>query len=105
MRPKPKIYGYLQVSDDANDTDICRIERDLRSFADTEGFCLADIFYEYVPSSQAAFFELTHELRRANARNVVVPSLEHLSAHPLIRDLMLTHLQHRVGAQVWTVEQ
>jgi len=105
MGLKPLIYGYLRIPHDTQDTDICRMERELRSFAETEGFCFATTFYEYTPNSQAAFIELIQELRRAEARNIVVPSLEHLSTHPLVRELMLTHLQQGVQAQIWTVEQ
>ena len=105
MGLKPTIYGFLRVPVDAPDADICQMERDLRSFAETEDFSFATIFHEHVPGSQAAFLELTHELRRADARDVVVPSLKHLSTHPLVRELMLSHLEQGVGARIWTVEQ
>lgn len=100
---RPLIYGYLRVTDAEPDELVYRTERDMRSIADEEGFCLATIFHEHAPGGCAAFAELAEELRRADAYHVVVPSLAHLSSHPLVCEQMLTHLERHAGAQVLTV--
>lgn len=57
-------------------------------------------FCEYNSGSHAAFGELTEELCRAEAHDVIVPSLSHLSDHPLVRDAMLTWLVFHANARV-----
>jgi len=101
---KPVIYGYLRVTDDLEDREVRRMERGLQVLAETEGFCFATTFHEYQPGYQGAFNELTHELQRVEAHNVVVPSLGHLSRHPLLRNTMLARLAGEADAQVWVVE-
>lgn len=101
---KPLSYGYLRVTNDEEDGEICRMERDLQIFAEDEGLCLATIFYEYNSGSRAAFAELTEELSRADAHHVIVPSLAHLSSHQMLRDSMLTHLELHASAQVLVVK-
>ena len=97
---KPLMYGYLRVPSDAEDDEIDCIEQQLKCYAATEGFSYAMTFYEYSPGSRAALAELTHELRRAGARHVVVPSLAHLSAHPLLCTLVVESLGERADVRV-----
>ncbi|MGH3568129.1 MAG: recombinase family protein [Pseudonocardia sp.] len=100
---EPLIYGYLRVTDDLEDHEIRRMERGLQVLAEAEGFRLFTIFQEDQPGYQGGFGELTRELQRADAHHVVVPSLGHLSPHPLLRDLMLACLAREADAQVWAV--
>ena len=100
---KPLIYGYLRVTDDLDDHAIRRMERGLHLLAETKGFCFATTFHEYQPGYHGAFDELTRELQRAQAHNVVVPSLGHLAQHPMLQDLMLTRLARDANAHVWVV--
>ncbi|MGH3565893.1 MAG: recombinase family protein [Pseudonocardia sp.] len=100
---KPLIYGYLRVPDDLDDHQIRRMERGLRDLAQAEGFCFATTFHEHQPGYQGAFQELTRELQRADAHHVVVPSLGHLSLHPLLRNMMLAYLAREADAHVWVV--
>ena len=100
---KPLIYGYLRVTDDLEDQEIRRMERGLQVLAETEGFCFATTFHEYQTGYHGAFNELTRELQRAGAHHVVVPSLGHLSGHPILRNTMLTRLARDADARVWAV--
>jgi hypothetical protein len=91
---KPLMYGYLRVTDDLADEDICRMELGLQILADDEGFCFATTFYKYESGYHgSAFSELLAELKRAEAHHVVRPSVDHLSRHPILRDQMLTRLE------------
>jgi len=98
---KPLMYGYMRVASEAEDDDVERIERGLRSFADAEGFCYAITFFEYQSGSHAAFEELAQELKRSEARHVVVPSLAHLSAHPILCGHMVERLELDANARVF----
>lgn len=97
---KPLLYGYLRVDDDPADEELSRMERRLRRHAETEGFCYAGTFHEYQPGVYRALDELVEELRRAEARHVVVPSMEHVSRHPLLRSYLLNRLEFEAGARV-----
>lgn len=97
---KPLLYGYLRVDDDPADAEIRRMERKLRNYAEAEGFCYAGTFHEYQSGRCGALDELVRELRRAEARHVVVPSMEHLSRHPLLRSYLLNRLEFEAGARV-----
>jgi len=99
------IYGYLRVASESQDEDLRRTELELRRFAEVEGFCLATIFHEYTDGSHDAFNELTEQLKRADVHLVVVPTLAHLSSHPLLRASMLTLLDLRAHAHVLAVDE
>lgn len=72
----------------------------MKRFADIEGFCYATTFYEYQPGCYAAFAELTEELKRAEARDVLVPSLNHVACHELLRMLVLYRLAEEANAEI-----
>jgi hypothetical protein len=99
---KPLMYGYMKVASDTSDDELNRAELRMRCFADVEGFCYAATFFEYDNGSHAAFYELSHELRRAEAHHVIVPSLSHISAQPLLLNHMLQRLELDANAHVLT---
>ncbi|WP_206074379.1 recombinase family protein [Antribacter gilvus] len=101
---KPLMYGYLRVTDASCRDDVVEMEERLRRLAEAEGFCFATTFHESTPGQRGALNELTAELRRAEARHVVVPSLDHLSRYPRVRDELLEQLREEADAHVWTVE-
>jgi len=102
---KPLIYGYMRVSEETPDDDIEQVEACMRRFAAVVGFCYATTFFEYQYGLQAAFDELAGELDRCGARHVVVPSLSHLSAHPMLCCLMIDRLELGAGAQVHALDE
>ncbi|MGH3613433.1 MAG: recombinase family protein [Pseudonocardia sp.] len=99
---KPLMYGYMRAPDEVPDDDLDRAVHEMQHFAETEGFCYATTFFEYQHGSRAAFDELIEELKRAEARHVVVPSLEHLSSHRLLRGHMVDRLETDAHAHVLT---
>ncbi|MGL5866525.1 MAG: recombinase family protein [Dermatophilaceae bacterium] len=99
---QPLMYGYLRAPEEMPDDDLDRAVHHLQRYAETEGYCYATTFLEYEPGSQDAFAELIAELKRAEARHVVVPSLEHLSSHRLIRASMVDRLELDASASVLT---
>ena len=97
---KPPIYGYLLVPDEADDNDVCRVEQALRDFAERNGFSFVSTFYEFEPAHRPALGRLIEELKRTEARHVIVPSLHHLARHRLLRDSRIATLQFGAGAEV-----
>lgn len=99
---KPLIYGYLRAPDETPDEELDGLVSELQRYAEAEGYCYAATFFEYEPGSRAAFDELIQELKRAEARHVVVPSLEHLSSHRLLCSSMVERLEADASAFVLT---
>lgn len=100
---RPLIYGYLRVVDDRDDREVRRRERGLQAHAEAGGFCFVTTFHEYQTGYHGGFDELVAELRRAQARHVVVPSLEDLARHPILREVMLGRLARDADAHLWVV--
>jgi hypothetical protein len=55
---RPLAYGYMRVPCDIPDDKVCRMEYELRRFAEVKGFCLVAIFSEFVCGVHDAFNEL-----------------------------------------------
>jgi Resolvase, N terminal domain len=102
---KPLIYGYLRVEGDTPDDDVDQVEQQMMRAAEVEGFCYATTFYEYLSGSHAAFLELIETLKRADARHVIVPSLSHLSTHPMLQDHLLERLSLAADAYVVALDE
>jgi hypothetical protein len=99
---KPLMYGYLRVTDLADD-DVQQLECGLRKLAEAEGFCLAEVHYEQQPGCYGTCYRLIAELKQAPVCHLVVPSLDHLSTHPLLREQLLLRLDE-ANMPVWLVE-
>jgi len=103
---EPLIYGYMQLDPEVPDNDIRQMEIVLRYYAETKGYCFATTFYEDLShdgSDRSAFAELIEELKRSEARHVIMPTTDHLSPHPLLRTSMLLQLAKEARAQVHTL--
>ncbi|MGH3695740.1 MAG: recombinase family protein [Pseudonocardiaceae bacterium] len=100
---KPLAYGYLRITQECDDEEIRQLERGLQKLAESEGFCLTETRYEYQTGYYGTFYRLTAELKRAQIHHVIVPSLDHLCAHPLLRAQLLMRLRE-ANARVWTVK-
>jgi DNA invertase Pin-like site-specific DNA recombinase len=96
------MYGYMRAPDDMPDDELDHAVHEMQRFAETEGFCYATTFFEYQPGSHLAFAELIQELKRAEARHVVVPSLAHLSSHRILLCSMVERLELDASAHVLT---
>jgi DNA invertase Pin-like site-specific DNA recombinase len=100
---KPLIYGYMRLRGDEPESDIRQMELVLKDYAEREGYCLATIFYEEDNGTRSAFEELIEELKRSEAHCVIVPAIEHLSGHALLRISMIVRLEEMAGASVLTL--
>ena len=98
----PLAYGYLHIHGLTDDV-VAALEDQLGSRAGELGLTLVKIFAESDRGTQAAFGDLLDELRRARADHVLVPTVCHFSAHPLLRALMLGRLHRCTGAEVHAV--
>ncbi|MYV55481.1 hypothetical protein [Streptomyces sp. SID3212] len=97
---KPLIYGYMRLFSDVTDQQVYATEQEMRRFAQAAGFQLAAVFHDVESGSHEAFYELGVALRRADAHDVVLPSLPHLSTNDVLQDALLDCLEDRFQAQV-----
>lgn len=100
---KPLMYGYLRVTELADD-EVQQLECGLQKLADAEGFCLAEVRYEYQPGFYRTFYRLLAELKRAPVRHLVVPSRDQLASHPLLGDQLIARL-NEAKVRLWVVEE
>ncbi|MFJ9787800.1 recombinase family protein [Amycolatopsis sp. NPDC101161] len=96
----PLAYGYMRVPADVPDKKVHRLERQLREFATRHGLYFVSFFFEFSCGSREGFDELVTELKRADARHVVVPSLRHLAHSRLLQLALCEQLQREAQADV-----
>jgi DNA invertase Pin-like site-specific DNA recombinase len=99
---KPLMYGYLWITELADD-EVQQLECALEKLAEAEGFCLTEIRYEHQPGCHGMFYRLLAELKQASVRQLVVPSLDHLASHPLLREQLVMRLDE-AHVRLWVVE-
>jgi hypothetical protein len=100
---EPAGLRYMRITDELTDEEIWQLERGLRKFAEAEGFLLATIHHEYESGHYGTFYELVAEVTRTQVRHVVLPSLAHLSGHPLLQVQLLRRLTE-ADTHAWVVE-
>jgi DNA invertase Pin-like site-specific DNA recombinase len=96
------MYGYLRVTDLADD-EVQQLECGLKKLAEAEGCCLAEVRYEQQRGCYSTFYRLLAELKYAPVRQLVVPSLDHLASHPLLREQLVMRLD-KAYVRLWVVE-
>lgn len=97
---EPLVYGYVRVEENAPPGERRKLEDELRARVESRGLCFGATFYDVVPGPRGGLRELTEELRRSEARLVVVPTLDHLSKHPGVRAELLKGLREEAHATV-----
>lgn len=96
------MYDYLRVTN-LDDDEIQQLEHGLTKLAETEGLCLVEVRHECQPEYYTPVYRLAKELKRVAVHHLVVPSLDHLSTHPLFREQLLLRLD-KANVRVWLVE-
>ncbi|WP_267244041.1 hypothetical protein [Streptomyces sp. PR69] len=97
-------YGYLRVLPGMGIDDVLRLQRDMASFAQENGFVLADVFVEAQWQQLKAWAEVVAHSRAKNVVHVVMPSPEHLHQIPVLAEIMKDEVEREIGGQLWLVE-
>ncbi|MEV4049593.1 hypothetical protein AB0J55_00235 [Amycolatopsis sp. NPDC049688] len=96
----PLAYGYMRVPDGLPDRKVYSLEQAVIRYAHDLGLHFVRFFFEFHCGARDGFEDLITELRRTDARHVVVPSLRHLALNTLLQDAMRERLALDTGAQV-----
>jgi hypothetical protein len=99
----PLAYGYLRLTDERDDEEIRQLEGGLRKLAEAGGLWLTEMYCEYQVGYYGIFYELLEELSEVRAGHVLVPSPNHVSPHPLLREQLLGRLE-QANTHLWVVE-
>ncbi|MBF5001090.1 hypothetical protein IRT45_28540 [Nocardia sp. BSTN01] len=91
------MYGYLWLDVAVERVGEC--DRRIRSLAAPEDYDLGMVFHER-RCGRAALDALTAEVRRAECRNVAVPSVEHPTAPAALEEAVEARLRCSAGAEV-----
>ncbi|WP_405618008.1 recombinase family protein [Streptomyces sp. NBC_01508] len=102
-QPAPA-YGYLRVFSDADYRQAPGRERDMERFAQEHGLRLVAVQHEFAYGKLDAFTALVDTLRRTGARDVLVPSLDHLGQSGALQRVMLSRLESGLHATVHTLD-
>jgi hypothetical protein len=103
--PMPLAFAYMRVPCTVADEKVRRMELRLRTFADNLGLRLAGIFCEYVCGAHDAFDDMIAELRRTDARHVLIPTFGHLATNLLLQNSFLFRLESDAGAEVFELTE
>ena len=85
--------------------EAARIKRELAEYAAREGFTLGDVFIEDVRCTESAFTTMIAALKRAEVKNVVVPSLWHLAGLAGLQDALCLAIEQETGARIWVMQK
>lgn len=88
--------------DTATDDELTHTVHAMQVFAGAEGLCYVTTFFEWQTGTHAAFYEMVEELKRTEARYVVVPSFDHLSTHRLLLSYLVDRLELDADTMVLT---
>ena len=107
---RPLVYGYIRLaSNDPPDRRGC-LARELSSYAEREGLTLADVFTDRDTANsdqpgRAAFLVMVQALRHPDVYGVLIPSLQHFSRFPGVRQAMCALIELQTGARVVPIDQ
>jgi hypothetical protein len=77
---RPLMYAYLRLRQGASEAENAEDRRELVAYAQREGFTVAEFFVERPwLSGTSALDVLVGTVARTGVRDIVVPSLNHLS--------------------------
>ncbi|MFD3488797.1 hypothetical protein [Streptomyces sp. NPDC058665] len=98
-------HGYLRACSDAADHEAITLEQDMKRLATAKGLQLTAIFHEFDSGSIDAFNELVEVIRSTGARDVFVPSLEHLADNGPLQRALLDRLEFGLSATVHALDE
>ncbi|MFC8829035.1 recombinase family protein [Streptomyces sp. NPDC057137] len=102
---RPLAYGYLRVLSDADDRKAVALEQDMKRSAAAQGLQLTAIYHEFASGSINAFNELVESIRSTGARDVFIPSLEHLSKNGPLQRALLDRLEFGFSTTVHALDE
>lgn len=101
---QPRAYGYLRLPDSPDEPSAAVLEQAMRRFASLHDLYFVRAFHELPVGTCDGLQTLIHEMRTAEATVLLVPSLTHLAASPLLQNIYLERLEVAASAVVVTLD-
>ncbi|MFF2534498.1 recombinase family protein [Streptomyces cyaneofuscatus] len=89
-------YGYVRIRPEVDEDELRFMEKELSTYADAHGLNLARIYYDDGPG--IAPDRMVRRLARDDVHHLVVSSLEQITDHRLIGEMMEEAIEDEAGA-------
>ncbi|MYT96790.1 MULTISPECIES: recombinase family protein [unclassified Streptomyces] len=96
MADTPIAYGYVRIRPEADEDELRLVEKELSIYADAHGLDLARIYYDDGPGISPD--RMVRRLTRDDVHHLVVSSLEQITEHLLVGELMEAAVEWEAGA-------
>lgn len=96
MTDAPIAYGYVRIRPEANEDELRLVEKELNNYADAHGLALARVYYEEGVGIEPN--RMVRRLARDNVHHLVVSSLEQITDHRLIGEMVEAVIEGEAGA-------
>lgn len=100
MTPRPLLFGYVRLQSADGKHQLPDIRKRMRTYAQTEGFTLAELLVEYDAAGSAAFAGLLDLVAKYPGSTVAVPSLCHFAHLESLQQAMVLLIWREGGARV-----
>jgi hypothetical protein len=95
-----RAYGYLRLPDSPDDSAAAVLEETMHDFAELHGLHFIKAFHDFPMGTCDGLQTLIDEMQAASATVLLVPSLMHLAASPLLQNMYIERLEAGAGAAV-----
>ncbi|MFE7456248.1 hypothetical protein [Streptomyces sp. NPDC057554] len=89
-------YGYARIRTEVDEDELRLVEKELSTYADAHGLDLARIYYDDGPG--IAPDRMVRRLTRDGVHHLVVSSLEQITDHRLIREMVEEAIEGEASA-------
>jgi hypothetical protein len=99
-RTQRRAYGYLRLPDSPDDSAPTVLEEAMHDFAELHGLHFVRTFHDFPVGTCDGLQTLIAEMQAAGTTVLLVPSLTHLAASPLLQSMYIERLEAEADAAV-----
>ncbi|QYA94400.1 hypothetical protein KZO11_12135 [Streptomyces anulatus] len=89
-------YGYVRIRPEVDEDELRLVEKELSTYADAHGLDLARIYYEEGAGIEPK--RMVRRLTRDDVHHLVVSSLEQITEHRLVAEMVEAVIEGEAGA-------
>ncbi|MFE1887217.1 hypothetical protein [Streptomyces microflavus] len=96
MTGTPIAYGYVRIHPEVDEDELRLVEKELSTYAAAHGLDLARIYYEEGTGIEPN--RMVRRLTRDDVHHLVVSSLEQITEHRLVAEMVEAVIEGEAGA-------